>query len=131
MALQHIEDTQSWTALFRAFISHQQPSAYLTKGRLDFCGHTEGSPCIKDSLWLYLIQGSSDFFLVLRSTTSEKLFIPYKPSVIVQAIMVCPIDREVCPSGEYLWLDMLMRAKSSKQRCAPMTQAACGSRVSG
>ena len=25
-------DVQSWTALFRAFSSHQQPSAYLTKG---------------------------------------------------------------------------------------------------
>ena len=25
-------DTQSWTAQFRAFSSHQQPSAYLTKG---------------------------------------------------------------------------------------------------
>ena len=25
-------DAQSWTALFRAFISHQQPSAYLTIG---------------------------------------------------------------------------------------------------
>ena len=24
-------DAQSWTALFRAFRSHQQPSAYLTK----------------------------------------------------------------------------------------------------
>ena len=25
-------DAQSWTVLFRAFSSHQQPSAYLTKG---------------------------------------------------------------------------------------------------
>ena len=38
-----MEDAQSWTALFRAFSSHQQPSAYLTKGipQLDkTLGHT-------------------------------------------------------------------------------------------
>ena len=102
MTFQHIEDIQSWTALFRPFSSHQQPSAYLTKGRLDFRGHAEGSPCIKDSLWLSLIQGPRNFSVVLQSTTSEKLFIPYKASDIVQAIMVCPIRCEVCSSGEYL-----------------------------
>ena len=87
MAFQHIEDTQSWTALFRPFSSH--------------------------SLWLSLIQGPRDFFVVLQSTTSEKLFIPYKASDIVQAIMVCPNRCEVCPFVEYLWLDMLRDADES------------------
>ena len=30
----------------------------------DFRGHTEGNPCSRDSLWLSLLQGSSDFSLV-------------------------------------------------------------------
>ena len=36
------------------------------------------------SLWLSLLQGFSDFFTCFfLSTTSEKLFIPYKPSATV------------------------------------------------
>ena len=64
----------------------------------DFCGHTEGSPCSRDSLWLSLLHGSSNFSLVL-STTSEKSFIPYKASATVQALKVCA----VCPRVLSSW----------------------------
>ena len=39
----NIKNTQSWTALFRAFSSHRQPSAFLIKGipQLFFCGFLE------------------------------------------------------------------------------------------
>ena len=44
-----------------------------------------------DSLWLSLLQESSDFSLVLKSTLSEKLFISYKASATLQVLMVCPV----------------------------------------
>ena len=54
------------------------------------------------------------FLLFILSTTSEKLFIPYKASTAVQALKVCPVrprvlsrrffqfGQESCPAGEYL-----------------------------
>ena len=61
-----------------------QESTTLKLFGCDFRNHTEGNPCSRDSLWLSLLHGSSDFSLVL-GTTSEKSFIPYKPSATVQA----------------------------------------------
>ena len=59
-------------------------------------------------------QGLSDFFTCFLSTTSEKLFIRYKPSATVQAHKSCPVrpivllyvqfGQESCPAGEYLQL---------------------------
>ena len=91
---------QSWTALFRALSSHQQPSAYLnqrTKGILQPPLGQTGQTLMACTVaeWRSLIQESSDFSLVLSSTTDEKLFIPYKPSANEQALKVCL----VWPSG--------------------------------
>ena len=44
------------------------------------------------------------FHLFFLSTTSEKSFIPYKPSATVQSLKVCPVRQESCPAGEYLQL---------------------------
>ena len=57
----------------------------------DFRAHAEGSPCIKVSLLMSLMQEPNNFSLViLWSTTSEKLFIFCNLSAPVQAIKVCP-----------------------------------------
>ena len=58
------------------------------------------------------------FHLFILSTTSEKLFIPYKASAAVQALKVCPVrprvlsryvqfGQESCPDGEYLHSERL------------------------
>ena len=55
------------------------------------------------------------FDLFILSTTSEKSFIPYKPSAAAQALQVYPVRPRVlskfvqfgqksCPAGEYLQL---------------------------
>ena len=48
-----------------------------------------------------LLHGFSDFFTCFfsfSSTTSEKSFIPYKPSAAVQALKVCPVRPRVLSS---------------------------------
>ena len=58
------------------------------------------------------------------STTSEKLFIPKKPSAAVQALKDCPVrprvlsqfGQESCPAGEYLhseWLWMFEKVSAA------------------
>ena len=56
------------------------------------------------------------FHLFILSTTSEKLFIPYKASAAVQVPKVCPVrprvlsvqfGQESCPAGEYLHSERL------------------------
>ena len=42
-----------------------------------------------------------------------KKFIPNKASATVQAIKFVQLGQEVCPAGEYLWLDMLRAADES------------------
>ena len=39
------------------------------------------------------------FHLFILSTTSEKLFIPYKGSAAVQALKVCPVQPKVLSSS--------------------------------
>ena len=56
-----------------------------------------GTLIVRISLWLSLLHGSSDFSLVL-GTTSEKSFIPYKASATVQALEVCPVWPRVLSS---------------------------------
>ena len=50
------------------------------------------------------------FFL---STTSEKLFIPYKDSAAVQAIKVCPVRPRVLSSWGITLLEKLRAADES------------------
>ena len=65
------------------------------------------------SLWLYLLQGFSDFSLVFLSTTSEKLFIPYKPFAAAQALKVCPVRQRVSSSWGITLLEKLRAADES------------------
>ena len=76
--------------------------------------HSKGGPYIKDSLWLSLKQGPNYFSLVLYSTTSEKSFISCKVcATIYTPLRFSHIGQKVCPTGEYLWLDMLRAADES------------------
>ena len=85
MAIQFLLIIRLYTGKITAVVSHIQTLHHLEivqKRLYEFCergkhGPTEESPCIKDSLWLFLIQEPSDFSIVLTSTTSEKLFIVY------------------------------------------------------
>ena len=45
---------------------------------VDFRGHAEGNPCRKDSLWLSLLQGSSDFSLVSKVPQVKNRLFPTK-----------------------------------------------------
>ena len=58
-----------------------------------------------------LLQGFSDFFTCFLSTMSEKSFIPYKASVAVQALRICPVRPRVLSS----WGITLLRAAESCQ----------------
>ena len=92
-------NAQSWTALFRAFRSHRQPSASLIKvipqleKTLGRTGQTLRACTVAEAL-----EGINDFSLVFLSTTSEKSFILYKDSATVQALKVCPVRPRVFSS---------------------------------
>ena len=53
------------------------------------------------------------FHLFILSTTSEKLFIPYKASAAVQALMVCPVRPRVLSSWGITLLEKLRAADES------------------
>ena len=93
----------------------------------DFSGHTRGNPCSRDSLYgCSYYKGSAIFFTCFfLSTTSEKLFISYKPSTTVQALKFCPVrprvlssqfGQESCPASS---------AKSLVQLGNNFTQSGC------
>ena len=85
----------------------------------DFRGHAEGSPCSKDSLWLSLLQGSSDFSLVSKVPQVKNRLFPTNHLPLCKPIRL-PVRPRCLFSWEYLWKDswgLPMRAKSSKQRC--------------
>ena len=71
----------------------------------------KGNPCSRDSLWLSLLQGFSDFFTCFLSSMSEKSFIPYKASAAVQALRICPVRPRVLSS----WGITLLREAESCQ----------------
>ena len=86
----------------------------------DFRGHTRGTLVVGIVYDYPYYKGSAIFSLVFfLSTTSEKSFIPYKPSAAVQALKVCPVRprvlsclsvqfvQESCPAGEYLHSERL------------------------
>ena len=57
----------SWEAMSSMSLMSSMSSMSLSSMSLgsyviDFRGHAEGNPCSRDSLWLSLLQGSSDFF---------------------------------------------------------------------
>ena len=69
----------------------------------DFRGHTRGTLVVGITYGCPYYKGSTIFSLVFLSTTSEKLFISYKASTAVQALMVSPFRPRVlysCPAGE-------------------------------
>ena len=78
----------------------------------DFRGHTRGTLVVGIAYGCPYYKGSAIFSLVFfLSTSSEKSFIPCKPSAAVQALKVCPVrprvlfaqfGQESCPAGEYL-----------------------------
>ena len=68
-------------------------------GSFDFRGHAEGSPCSRDSLWLSLLQGSSDFSLVSKVPQVKNRLFPTKPSASVQGHKVCQLGQDVCSAG--------------------------------
>ena len=53
------------------------------------------------------------FHLFILSTTSEKLFIPYKVSAAVQALKVCPVRPRVLSSWGITLLEKLRAADES------------------
>ena len=65
----------------------------------DFRGHAEGSPCSRDSLWLSLLQGSSDFSHVSKVPQVKNCLFPTKASASVQALNVCQLGQDVCSAG--------------------------------
>ena len=67
---------------------------------LDFRGHTKGTLVVGIAYGCPYYKGPAIFSLVVffLSTTSEKLFIPYKPTATVQALKVCPVQPRVLSS---------------------------------
>ena len=63
----------------------------------DFRGHTRGTLVVGIAYGCPYYKGSAIFFtfFFVLSTTSEKLFIPYKASAAVQAHKVCPVRPSV------------------------------------
>ena len=53
------------------------------------------------------------FYLFFLSTTSEKSFIPYKPSATVQALEACPVRPRVLSSWGITLLEKLRAADES------------------
>ena len=85
----------------------------------DFRGHAEGSPCSKDSLWLFLLQGSSDFSLVSKVPQVKNRLFPTKHLPCCKALRFASWAKMFVQLGiplEDSW-GLPMRAKSSKQRC--------------
>ena len=64
----------------------------------DIRGHTRGTLVVGIAYGCAYCKGSAMFSLVFLSTTSEKSFIPYKPSAAVQALKVCPVRPRVLSS---------------------------------
>ena len=81
----------------------------------DFRGNTRGTLAVGIAYGYPYCKGSAIFSLVFLSTTSEKSFIPYKPSATMQATKVSPVrprvfvqfGQESCPAGEYLHSERL------------------------
>ena len=61
----------------------------------DFRGHTRGTLVVGIAYGYIYYKGSAIFSLAILSTTSEKSFIPYKPSAAVQAHKDCPVRPRV------------------------------------
>ena len=57
--------------------------------------------------------GNHVFFVFHLSTTSEKSFIPYKPSAAVQAHKVCPVRPRVLSSWGITLLEKMRAADES------------------
>ena len=87
----------------------------------DFRGHTRGTLVV----WIPYYKGSAIFSLVFLSTTSEKSFIPYKASAVVQALKFCPVrPRVLCPVRPRVlsswWIPSLRAAVDAwKSACSP------------
>ena len=132
-----MEYAQSWTALFRAFSSHRQPSAIFFKGIPSW---TNILAQLANLMGLHrgrCLVGNKRFFTCGTLETSEKSLDPcskhshrlsllqglpsaWLPSASVQAHKVCQLGQDVCSAGNTFEKDswgLPMRAKSSKQRC--------------
>ena len=80
----------------------------------DFRGHTRGTLVVEIAYGCPYYKGSAIFSLVFfLSTTSEKLFIPYKASAAVQALKVCPVRPRVLSSWGITLLEKLRAADES------------------
>ena len=94
----------------------QQPTTMDVKlAGYDFRGHTRGTFVVGIAYGCPYYMGSAIFSLVFffLSTTSEKSFIPYKASVTVQALKVCPIRPKVSCSWGITLLEKLRAADES------------------
>ena len=76
----------------------------------DFRGHTRGTLVVG-----ILITKVQRLFTCFLSTTSEKLFILYKASAAVQALMVCPVRPKVLSSWGITLLEKLRATDESKK----------------
>ena len=80
----------------------------------DFRGHTKVTLVEGIAYGYPYYKGSAIFSLVsFLSTTSEKSFIPYKASVTVQALKVCPVRPRVLSGWRITLLEKLRPADES------------------
>ena len=79
----------------------------------DFRGYTRGTLVVGIAYGYPYYKGSAIFSLVFLSTTSEKSFIPYKPSAAVQALKVCPVRPRILSSWGITLLEKVRAADES------------------
>ena len=80
----------------------------------DFRGHTRGTLVVGIAYGCAYYKGSAIFSLVFfLSTTSEKSFIPYKASAVVQDLKVCPVWPRVLSIWGITLLEKLRAADES------------------
>ena len=95
-------------------ISQKSTSKDVKLFGYDFRGHTRGTLVVGIAYGCPYYKGSAIFSLVFfLSTTSEKSFIPYKPSDVVQALKVCPVRPRVLSSWGITLLEKLRAADES------------------
>ena len=74
------------TASGSSYDFQESPTKDVKLVGYDFRGHTRGTLVVGIAHGCPYYKGSAIFSLVFLSTTSEKSFIPYKPSAAMQAL---------------------------------------------
>ena len=106
-------------------ISHVSTTKDVKHFAYDFRGHTSGTLGVGIACGCPYYKGPAIFFL---STTSEKSFIPYKPSATVQALKVCPVQPRVLSKvgicyrrGSLVLISEKLRSRVSSATCSSLS----------